>query len=206
MNIGYNALQIPSQPFIQLSSLHSAAVEKTTVSFAQLTPQQRRSEIQQWLSQNSNRSFLGSVNFGEPIVSENCTSEITPFVVCENSDWQVTVSHSPTHPFATRVQSKFPAATLSRLNTAQVNSLGHILTVLSTRYDNLCMSTVPLNIGWSNTYNDDYLMAIITPDIQAQAGLFAGQRFIGTDFSAQQVARRLGNLSDIHFRDIFTME
>ncbi|WP_100657633.1 hypothetical protein [Alteromonas flava] len=206
MNIGHHALQIPSQPFIQLSPLDSAAVETTTASFAHLSPQQRTSEIQQWLSQNSNRSFVGTVNFGKNLRAGNCVSNMTSLLVCENSDWQVTVVHSPSQPFATQVISKFRAVSLSSLDASQVNSLGHIMTVLSTRYDNLCMSTVPLNIEWSESYEDNCLIAVITPNIQAQSGLFAGQRFIGADFSAQQVARRLGNLSDIHFRDIFTMD
>jgi UDPglucose--hexose-1-phosphate uridylyltransferase len=127
-------------------------------------------------------------------------------VICENSDWQVVVITTIKQPaFCTLLLPKQPWHSMSTLGDDEIASLANIISIISTRYDNLMMTYVDLTIDWYSTDDTpDTLHAIISPAPSTVDGMFGSQRFIVGDFTPEQTARRLRNLSDIHFRDIFS--
>ncbi|WP_371194842.1 hypothetical protein [Glaciecola sp. SC05] len=168
--------------------------------FAELSRKARIAVITEWMNQtHSETLFAGRVNFTD----NNNYSDQHAIQVCENNDWQLIVPNNNKHdPFSTILLAKKPLCNLANMSTDQVSSLANIMAMLSTRYDNLMMASVELSIEWASAQTSN-VYAVISPVVGNQLGMFGSQRFIASDFTPEQTARRLKNLSDIHFRDIF---
>lgn len=170
--------------------------------FAELSRKARIAIITEWMDQTDSETlFAGWVNFTDN--NNNNYSDQHAIEVCENNDWQLIVPNNNKHdPFSTILLAKKPLSNLANMSREQINSLANIMAMLSTRYDNLMMASVMLSIEWVTTQTTD-VYAVISPVVGNQPGMFGSQRFIVSDFTPEQTARRLKNLSDIHFRDIF---
>lgn len=178
--------------------------DTNNVTFAGLSNTQRLQQINQWKNAQRSSQFKGRCEFVE---ISDCTTTNTQDVstlVCENQDWTVHAIVTDETAFATRLTAKRCATQLNSLSESETVSLASILAKLSTRYDNLMMADVALDLEWQQmTDHASVCSALIIPRGSESDGVFGVQRFIGSDFTAEQSARRLRNLSDIHFRDLF---
>lgn len=178
--------------------------DTTNVTFAGLTTSQRLQQINQWKNAEQSSQFKGRCEFVELNEVTANQEQIESTIVCENQDWVVHSIVTDETAFATCLTAKRRDTQLASLTDAETASLASILAKLSTRYDNLMMSDVALDLEWQrNTAQSSVCAAIIIPRGSEGDGVFGVQRFIGSDFTAEQSARRLRNLSDIHFRDLF---
>jgi hypothetical protein len=188
---------------------HEGLTAKSKVNsktFAELSRATRISVINEWLDGNQTDSlFAGIVNFNSCGDDASKTDIENAITVCENENWKIVVTNdSKATAFSTILVPTKPISQLATLSNEQVTHLANILTMISTRYDNLIMASVGLSIEWFSSSNrSDLMHAVISPIVNSAACMFGSQRFMVSDFTPEQTARRLSNLSDIHFRDIF---
>jgi hypothetical protein len=203
LNFAHNSVTTNTFSANQYSTLNASAQKKT---FAELCHSDRVAIVSSWLDETPvDANFMGSVTFREDENSLKSSASESLIKVCENRDWQLAISNDyNVSDFSTLLIAKQDLHSLRDLNEDTISSLAHIIAIISTRYDNLMMATVGLSIKWwSSKHEAQHLYATISPVISSQQCRFGAQRFMFSDFTPEQAARRLGNLSDIHFRDIF---
>ncbi|MDM7859218.1 hypothetical protein QTP81_01190 [Alteromonas sp. ASW11-36] len=173
---------------------------ETQTTFAELSPIERLAIIEEWQAERaSTGNFLGEVDFIRSKTS--IPAQQQDLLVSENQHWAIYVPTDNRAPFATLLVPKDAANALDELDQEQLDSLACLIAKMSTRYDNLMMSSVALYIRWHTSPAG--LHATLEPQSVDCDSAFGTMRFIHTDFTAEQTARRLSKLSDIHFRDIF---
>lgn len=189
---------------IRQSKLTAENTKRGSMTFAEMTTLQRIQQIRDWQTGSLTNSFLGSCTFATVLEADKPLPQSMNTRVCENNDWTVDAVQGDSGAFATQVTCRRNIKDMAALSDELIGSLAAILTKLSTRYDNLMMSAVALNIDWrQQVKGSQTLCAIVSPEGTRRSGLFGIQRFIGSDFTPEQTARRLRNLSDIHFSDLF---
>jgi hypothetical protein len=203
LNFAHNSVSTSTFSANQYSTLNANAEKKT---LAELSHRDRVAIVSSWIDETPvDANFMGSVTFRENENSLKSSASESLIKVCENIDWQLAISTDySVSDFSTLLIAKQDLHSLRDLNEDTISSLARIIAIISTRYDNLMMATVGLSIKWwSSKHEAQHLYATISPVISSQQCRFGAQRFMFSDFTPEQAARRLGNLSDIHFRDIF---
>lgn len=209
MNTGLNFPQYAvDKAGFSISESAKTSPRSRQQTFAELSHQDRISTVADWLYEhNSHSAMQGNVSFNTH--KNNLVINYTEDAinVCENADWLVAVPIKGEYPaFSTVIVSKKSLHNINALPEDAIASLANILAMLSTRYDNLMMASVGLSIDWySSAIESNHLHAIVSPIASSETGIFGTQPFIISDFTAEQTARRLRNLSDIHYRDIFSL-
>lgn len=184
----------------------TSAGKLSAKTFAELPLNARASEVKKWLDERTEDiHFAGKVSFHSACDGVSSSDIEQAITVCENAHWKIAVANnSKTAAFSTLLVPTKPTRQLAALNDDELTQLANSLAMISTRYDNLMMASVGLSIEWhSGTHQTDSIHAVISPIVSSAPGMFGSQRFIISDFTPEQTARRLRNLSDIHFRDIF---
>ncbi|KAA3656698.1 MAG: UDP-glucose--hexose-1-phosphate uridylyltransferase [Calditrichaeota bacterium] len=133
-------------------------------------------------------------------------------IVVENEHWVVLVPFWAVWPFETLLLPKRHVLRLPDLNDAERNSLANILKRHLTRYDNLFETSFPYSMGWhgaptdNNEYNHWQLHAHFYPPLLRSATVkkfIVGYEMLSEvqrDITPEQAAKRLQELSEIHYR------
>ena len=134
-------------------------------------------------------------------------------LVVENEFWAVVVPYWAVWPFETLVLPRRHVTHLSALAPSERDALAHLLKRLLIRYDNLFETSFPYSMGWHGRPTgggDDshwQLHAHFYPPLLRSATVkkfMVGYEMLATpqrDLTAEQAARRLRSLSEIHFQD-----
>ena len=133
-------------------------------------------------------------------------------VVVENEEWLAVVPYWATWPFETIVLPRRRVARLPDLTDGDRATLATLLKRLLTRYDNLFARPFPYSMGWHGAPFDDaatdhwQLHAHIYPPLLRSATVrkfMVGYELLGEsqrDLTPEQAARRLRELSEVHYR------
>ena len=134
-------------------------------------------------------------------------------IVLENAHWLAVVPYWAVWPFETLLLPKAPVKRLPDLDGEQCAALAEILKRLLVRYDNLFESSFPYSMGWhgapygeSDNYDYWQLHAHFYPPLLRSATVkkFAvGYEMLAEsqrDITAEQAAKRLRDLPDVHYK------
>ena len=132
-------------------------------------------------------------------------------IVVEDDDWVAVVPYWAVWPFETLLLPKNRQIShLSGLEVSEKKSLARILKALTTRYDNLFETSFPYSMGWHGSpYGQPsphwQLHAHFYPPLLRSATVkkfMVGFEMLGEsqrDLTAEQAAKRLRDLSEVHF-------
>ena len=136
-------------------------------------------------------------------------------IVCENDDFVALVPFWATWPFETLVLPRRHAGSIPGLGGAERDALADVLKRLTTRYDNLFGVSFPYTMGFHQAPTDDlspaahpewHLHAHFYPPLLRSATVrkfMVGYEMLANaqrDVTPEQAARRLRDLSEIHYR------
>jgi UDPglucose--hexose-1-phosphate uridylyltransferase len=133
-------------------------------------------------------------------------------VVVENEHWLAVVPYWAVWPFETLLMPRRHVTRLADLQETERNHLAAILRSLLTRYDNLFETPFPYSMGWHGAPYDaeDHshwqLHAHFFPPLLRSATVkkfMVGYEMLAEaqrDLTAEQAAKRLRELSDVHYR------
>ena len=133
-------------------------------------------------------------------------------IVVENEHWVALVPFWAVWPFETMLLPKRHVLRFPDLSSVERAALALLLKSILIRYDNLFNISFPYTMGWHgapfNSGNMDHwhLHAHIYPPLLRSASIkkfMVGYEMLAEaqrDITAEQTAKRLRNLSDIHFR------
>ncbi|MCE1254747.1 MAG: UDP-glucose--hexose-1-phosphate uridylyltransferase [Anaerolineae bacterium] len=134
-------------------------------------------------------------------------------VVVQNDDWLAVVPFWAIWPFETLLLPRRPVRRMPELNDGERHSLADLLKRLLTRYDNLFETSFPYSFGWhgapfgsDENINHWQLHAHIYPPLLRSATVrkfMVGYELLAEaqrDLTAEQAARRLLDVSEIHYR------
>lgn len=132
-------------------------------------------------------------------------------IVVENEHWVALVPFWAVWPFETILLPKRHVLRLPDLTPEERQSLANILKRLLTRYDNLFETSFPYSMGWhgaptdTNDYSHWQLHAHFYPPLLRSATVkkfIVGYEMLAEvqrDITAEQAAKRLRELSEIHY-------
>ncbi len=132
-------------------------------------------------------------------------------IVLQNEHWVVLVPFWAVWPFETLLLPRKLRFHLHFLESEEKKSLAEIIKKLLTRYDNLFRASFPYTMGWHGApfgaaaENHWQLHAHFYPPLLRSANVkkfMVGYEMLAEaqrDFTAEQAARRLQTLSDVHF-------
>ena len=130
-----------------------------------------------------------------------------------NDDWLVVVPYWATWPFETLLVPRFTVTRITDLNAQQKQSLADILKQITVKYDNLFECSFPYSMGWHGApfdgqQHDEWtLHASFFPPLLRSATVrkfMVGYEMMAEaqrDLTAEQAAKRLRNVSDIHYKE-----
>ena len=130
-----------------------------------------------------------------------------------NDDWLVVVPYWATWPFETLLVPRFTVTRITELNAQQKQSLADILKQITVKYDNLFECSFPYSMGWHGApfdgqQHDEWtLHASFFPPLLRSATVrkfMVGYEMMAEaqrDLTAEQAAKRLRNVSDIHYKE-----
>ena len=140
-------------------------------------------------------------------------SKLGERTVVENANWLALAPFWAVWPFETLLLPKAPVSRLPDLDRAQRLDLAEILRRLLTKYDNLFEVSFPYSMGWHGAPFDAgdsarhwQLHAHFYPPLLRSATVkkfMVGYEMLAEpqrDITAEQAARRLRAVSDIHFK------
>ncbi|XP_059487560.1 galactose-1-phosphate uridylyltransferase [Neocloeon triangulifer] len=159
---------------------------------------------------------------GKIMLGEYATQEIEKKerVVFANADWVVVVPYWAVWPFETMILP-IPKESLplpkrfTDLTTSQEKSLADAMKVITTKYDNLFLTSFPYSMGWHGaptgkhlTENMDHWVfhGIYLPPLLRSATIkkfMVGYELLAQaqrDLTAEQAAERLRNCSSVHYK------
>ncbi len=134
-------------------------------------------------------------------------------VVSENEVWIAVVPFWATWPFETLLMPKTHILRMPDVTDNQRDALADVLKSLLVRYDNLFEISFPYSMGWHGAPFVDadkshwQLHAHFYPPLLRSATVrkfMVGYEMLGEsqrDLTAEQAADRLGNLSDVHYKE-----
>jgi UDPglucose--hexose-1-phosphate uridylyltransferase len=132
-------------------------------------------------------------------------------VVVENKDWLAVVPYWAVWPFETLLLPRRHVLRLPDLSEGERNALASILKRLLTKYDNLFETSFPYSMGWHGAPTDDgdyphwQLHAHFYPPLLRSATVkkfMVGYEMLAEpqrDLTAEQAAKRLRALAEIHY-------
>lgn len=135
-------------------------------------------------------------------------------IVCMNDDWVVVVPYWAAWPFETLLLPRFAVSSITQLSDSQQASLAEIVGKITTRYDNLFMTSFPYSMGWHSAPNDGKehpewgLHAHFFPPLLRSASVrkfMVGYEMMAEaqrDLTPEQAAARLQNLSELHYKEL----
>jgi UDPglucose--hexose-1-phosphate uridylyltransferase len=142
----------------------------------------------------------------------NAEADLRERLVVENDHWLAVVPYWALWPFETLLLPRRHRLHLPDLNTLERDSLADILKQLLVRYDNLFEVSFPYSMGWHGASLDaaDYpywqLHAHFFPPLLRSAEVrkfMVGYELLAEaqrDLTAEQAAKRLRALSEIHYK------
>ncbi len=163
--------------------------------------------------QNSQLTYFkqhGSNLLQDYVVREVENKERTVVI---NDDWLVVVPYWAAWPFETLLLPRFAVSRITELNAAQKLSLADILKKITIKYDNLFNCSFPYSMGWHGApfdgkQHDEWTFhASFFPPLLRSATVrkfMVGYEMMAEaqrDLTAEQAAQRLGDLSDIHYKE-----
>ncbi len=140
-------------------------------------------------------------------------------IVCSNDDWVAVVPYWATWPYETMIlprERHIPR--ISDLDNETTNSLADIMKRLTTRYDNLFETSFPYSMGFHGAptgvqgldpaeAHHWQLHALYYPPLLRSATIrkfMVGYELLANvqrDLTAEQAAKRLRELSEVHYKD-----
>ncbi len=135
-------------------------------------------------------------------------------IVCMNDSFVALVPFWAVWPFETLVISKRALGSLAALTESEKNDLAGIYKQLTTRYDNLFQISFPYSMGFHQAPTDGkkhpewHLHMHFYPPLLRSATVkkfMVGYEMLASpqrDFTAEQSAERLRNLSEVHYFNI----
>ncbi|MEO1667715.1 MAG: UDP-glucose--hexose-1-phosphate uridylyltransferase [Chloroflexota bacterium] len=166
------------------------------------------------LKENTNqRDYLtenGSVLLMDYVALE---AEKKERIVVENDDWMAVVPFWAVWPFEILLLPRRHVLRIPDLTDGERDNLASILKRLLTRYDNLFQTSFPYSMGWHGApFNGEpnahwQLHAHFYPPLLRSATVrkwMVGYEMLGEaqrDITAEQAAKRLQELSEMHYKD-----
>lgn len=162
------------------------------------------------LSQQKYRDSRGSCLLCDCVKLETKAAER---VVCENGGFVALVPFWAVWPFEVLLVSKRHARDLTVLSDSERDALADILKRLTTRYDNLFEISFPYSMGFhqaptdAQSHDEWHLHAHFYPPLLRSASVrkfMVGYEMLGTpqrDITAESAAKRLRELSEVHYLD-----
>ena len=159
-------------------------------------------------SQNKYHQAFGSNLLLDYVAKE---TQFNERIVVSNDDWVVVVPYWASWPFETLLLPRFKVSRMTELLENQKTSLADIIKRITIKYDNLFCCSFPYSMGWHGAPydNKDYpewtLHASFFPPLLRNASVrkfMVGYEMMAEaqrDLTAEQAAKRLKSLSDIHY-------
>jgi len=152
--------------------------------------------------------------YNRPLLADYAEREITnkERLVCQNDDWVVVVPYWAAWPFETLLLPRFPIKHLTDLTEQTRQSLADILQQITICYDNLFECSFPYSMGWHGAPFDQQehpewtLHGHFFPPLLRSAKVrkfMVGYEMMAEaqrDITAEQAAKRLRELSTIHYK------
>ena len=138
-------------------------------------------------------------------------------IVVANQEWVAVVPYWAVWPFETLLLPRRHITQMPDLTDVERDALAEILKRLLTRYDNLFETSFPYSMGWHGQPSDGadhphwQLHAHFYPPLLRSATVkkfMVGYEMLGTrqrDLTAEQAAKRLRDLPDLHYRSVETV-
>ena len=178
-------------------------------SLADLSHDERLSLINSWHIQTKDRPIsvkdtLSVIGLCQP--STNIPQTIDTVIV-ENKYWKVVVPKRAVAQYETLILPTQHCNFGQKSNYIEKTALAKILAKLATRFDNLMMMSTGCEINWhgiNNAAGSSYASyrPVTDPDVKETAQsrhLHMNKRYL----EPEEVAAKLRDISDLHFKDIF---
>jgi UDPglucose--hexose-1-phosphate uridylyltransferase len=151
---------------------------------------------------------------GAPLLCDYLEAELAADarIVVENANWVALVPYWALWPFEVLLLPRRHVTQLPDLDDRERDDLSVILKRLLTRYDNLFATSFPYSMGWHGQPTDGeshphwQLHAHFYPPLLRSATVkkfMVGYEMLANpqrDITAEQAAARLGELSDVHYK------
>jgi len=163
--------------------------------------------------QNAQQAYLK--RYGSNLLQDYVVREVEnqERIVASNNDWLVVVPYWAAWPFETLLLPRFAVSRITELNEQQKLSLANILKQITIKYDNLFNCSFPYSMGWhgapfDNQLHDEWtLHASFFPPLLRSATIrkfMVGYEMMAEaqrDLTAEQAAKRLRDLPNIHYKE-----